>query len=112
MAAVRVKLAQRAPLEEIQDALASFVSLPQELRLHSAPAHPIILRPEKDRPQQRLDRDAGKGMSVTVGRLMPETVLDFRFVVLSHNTIRGADRRGDLKCRIANRYRATRQPKS
>jgi len=90
MAAVRVKLAQRAEAEEVREALASFTSLPQEMRLHSAPAHPIIVRDEPDRPQPRLDRDAGYGMSVTVGRIARDTVLDYRFVTLSHNTIRGA----------------------
>jgi aspartate-semialdehyde dehydrogenase len=90
MAAVRVKLAQKARLEEVKEALASFTALPQQLRLHSAPPQPIIVRDELDRPQPRLDRDAGKGMSVTVGRLMPDNVLDYRFVALSHNTIRGA----------------------
>lgn len=90
LAAVRVKLARRAKLEELRDAMLTFSSLPQELRLFSAPEHPIILRAEKDRPQPKLDRDAGNGMSVTVGRLLPDTVLDFRFVVVSHNTIRGA----------------------
>jgi aspartate-semialdehyde dehydrogenase len=90
MAAVRVKLARPAKLEEVHDALSSWRSLPQELRLHSAPAQPIIVREEKDRPQPRLDRDAGRGMSVTVGRIRPDSVMDYRFVALSHNTIRGA----------------------
>jgi aspartate-semialdehyde dehydrogenase len=90
LAAVRVKLARAAEIDELRDALSSFSSLPQELRLHSAPARPIILRDEQDRPQPKLDRDAGNGMSVTVGRLMRDTVLDYRFVALSHNTIRGA----------------------
>jgi aspartate-semialdehyde dehydrogenase len=90
MAAVRVKLAKSAGLEEVKKALASFTALPQQLRLHSAPSQPIIVRDELDRPQPRLDRDAGNGMSVTVGRLMPDSVLDYRFVALSHNTIRGA----------------------
>lgn len=90
MAAVRVKLAQRAEAEEVRDALASFRSLPQELRLPSAPERPIIVRDEPNRPQPRLDRDAGHGMSVTVGRIAPDAVLDYRFVTLSHNTIRGA----------------------
>ena len=89
-AAVRVRLARRAELEEVKDALASFTSLPQELRLHSAPARPVIVREERDRPQPRLDRNAGRGMSVTVGRVLPDKVLDFRFVALSHNTVRGA----------------------
>jgi aspartate-semialdehyde dehydrogenase len=90
LAAVRVKLAGTAELAEVRDALASFASLPQELKLHSAPERPVVVRDERDRPQPRLDRDAGRGMTVTVGRLAPDTVLDFRFVCLSHNTIRGA----------------------
>jgi len=90
MAAVRVKLGRRAEPEEVRDALSSWRSLPQELKLHSAPAEPIVVRDEQDRPQPRLDRDAGRGMSVTVGRIRPDGVMDFRFVALSHNTIRGA----------------------
>jgi aspartate-semialdehyde dehydrogenase len=90
MAALRVKLVQAAGIEEVKAALASFTAIPQELHLHSAPAQPIIVREELDRPQPRLDRDAGNGMSVTVGRLLPDNVLDYRFVALSHNTIRGA----------------------
>lgn len=90
MAAVRVKLDEAAGIEDVKNALASFIALPQELQLHSAPKNPIIVREEADRPQSRLDRDAGNGMSVTVGRLFPDNVLDYRFVALSHNTIRGA----------------------
>ncbi len=90
MAAVRVKLARPATIEELREAFASFTSLPQELRLHTAPARPILVRDEPDRPQPRLDRDAGRGMSVTVGRILPDKVLDYRFVALSHNTVRGA----------------------
>jgi len=90
LAAVRVKLEHAASLEEVSEAFASFRSLPQELGLHSAPDQPIIVRAETDRPQPRLDRDAGDGMSITIGRLQPDNVLDYRFVALSHNTIRGA----------------------
>ncbi|HEU4595244.1 MAG TPA: aspartate-semialdehyde dehydrogenase [Pyrinomonadaceae bacterium] len=90
MAAVRVKLARRAEPEEMIEAFASYTSLPQELRLHSAPERPVVVRGERDRPQPRLDRDAGNGMSVTVGRVARDSVLDYRFVALSHNTIRGA----------------------
>jgi aspartate-semialdehyde dehydrogenase len=88
--AARVKLARTASLEELREAFASFTSLPQELKLHTAPERPIIVRDEADRPQPRLDRDAGRGMSVTVGRILPDNVLDYRFVALSHNTVRGA----------------------
>lgn len=90
LVAVRVKLAKHAAIEQVHEALAEFRSIPQELRLHTAPERPIIVRDENDRPQPRLDRDAGGGMSVTVGRLFPDRVLDYRFVVLGHNTIRGA----------------------
>jgi aspartate-semialdehyde dehydrogenase len=90
MAAVRVKLSQPVSLDQVREALVSFTSLPQELRRHSAPQRPIIVRDELDRPQPRLDRDAGNGMSVTVGRIAPDNVLDYRFVALGHNTIRGA----------------------
>jgi aspartate-semialdehyde dehydrogenase len=90
MAAVRVKLARQTTIEELRDAFASFTSLPQELKLHTAPERPILVRDEPDRPQPRLDRDAGRGMSVTVGRILPDKVFDYRFVALSHNTVRGA----------------------
>lgn len=90
MASVRVKLKEKISLEEVRACFADFTSLPQELRLHSAPQRPLVVRDEPDRPQPRLDRDAGRGMSVTIGRLARDTVTDFRFVALSHNTIRGA----------------------
>src|SRR6185295_4169178 len=90
MAAVRVKLARKVSLNDVREALASFRSLPQELGLHSAPATPIVVRDEPDRPQPKLDRAAGNGMTITIGRLKRDSVFDYRFVVLSHNTIRGA----------------------
>src|SRR5262249_55893200 len=90
MAAVRVKFARKPRLDDLHEAFTSFRSLPQELGLYSAPATPIVVRDELDRPQPKLDRDAGNGMTITVGRVQPDSVLDYRFVVLSHNTIRGA----------------------
>ena len=90
IAAVRVKLARPAALDAVRAAFAQFSGVPQALRLPTAPERPLIVRAEPDRPQPRLDRDAGGGMSVTVGRLFPDEVLDYRFVLLSHNTIRGA----------------------
>jgi len=90
MASVRVKLSQPASLDQIKSALSSFTAKPQQLKLHSAPANPVIVRDQNDRPQPRLDRDAGNGMSVTVGRLLADKVFDYRFVALGHNTIRGA----------------------
>jgi aspartate-semialdehyde dehydrogenase len=90
MAAVRVNFTRKPDLNELREALSGFRSLPQELGLHSAPDQPIVIRDEVDRPQPKLDRDAGAGMTITVGRLREDTVMDYRFVVLSHNTIRGA----------------------
>ncbi|MBN2124599.1 MAG: aspartate-semialdehyde dehydrogenase [Deltaproteobacteria bacterium] len=77
-------------LQEIEEAWCAYRSVPQELGLPSAPMPPIIVRNERDRPQPRRDRDAGKGMAVVVGRLRECRVFDFRFVGLSHNTVRGA----------------------
>ena len=71
--------------------------------MYSAPAAPIVVRDEQDRPQPKLDRDAGNGMTITIGRLMPDTVLDYRFVVLSHNTIRGAAGAAILNAELLDR---------
>jgi aspartate-semialdehyde dehydrogenase len=90
IAAIRVRLGRQTDVAAVRAALAEFSGAPQTLKLHTAPERPIIVRDEPDRPQPRLDRDAGGGMSITVGRLFPDHVLDYRFVVLSHNTVRGA----------------------
>ena len=60
------------------------------MKLPSYPNPPIIIREEKDRPQPKYDRDAKNGMAVSVGRIRKCNVLDYKFYVLSHNTIRGA----------------------
>jgi aspartate-semialdehyde dehydrogenase len=90
MVCVSLELERDASMEEIRQAWESFRGEPQELGLPSAPAQPIIYRPEPDRPQPRRDRDAGAGMAVTVGRLQDCPVLGKKFVVLGHNTVRGA----------------------
>lgn len=90
MAAIRVTLNRAADPSELREAFASFRGIPQQLGLPSAPERPIVVRDEPDRPQPRLDRDAGRGMSVTVGRIAADGVMGHRFVALSHNTIRGA----------------------
>jgi len=87
---VRVKLSKQTTVEEVAAALASFTGLPQELKLPTAPARPIIVRTEKDRPQTRLDRDAENGMATVVGRISKDTIFDFKLMLVSHNTIRGA----------------------
>ena len=87
---VRVKLKKKATVEQVAEVLANYQGLPQELKLPSAPAHPIIVRTEKDRPQPRLDRDAENGMATVVGRISKDTIFDFKFTLISHNTVRGA----------------------
>jgi aspartate-semialdehyde dehydrogenase len=87
---VSVKLKQKAKPEEIVAAWNEFRSLPQEMKLPSAPAQPVEYVTSSDRPQPRLDVESGNGMTTTVGRLRPCGVLDWKFTVLSHNTIRGA----------------------
>lgn len=81
---------QKPSAEEIISLWRGFTAPPQELGLPSAPDPVIIYRDEPDRPQPRTDRDAGKAMAVTVGRLRPCNVFDYRFVGLHHNTVRGA----------------------
>jgi aspartate-semialdehyde dehydrogenase len=88
--AVSVKLKRFASLEEVAAAFTGYRSEPQRLGLPSAPDPAIILHPEVDRPQPRLDRLAGNGMATSVGRLRPDPLLDYKFLVLGHNTIRGA----------------------
>jgi len=88
--AVSIELERKASREQVIAALRGFQSLPFKLGCPSAVEPTIIVRDEPDRPQTFLDRDAGRGMAVTVGRVRPCEVLDFKFIVLSHNTIRGA----------------------
>ncbi len=87
---VRVKLSKPTTVEEVAAVLASFTGLPQELKLPTAPNRPVIVRTEPDRPQPRLDRDAEGGMATSVGRISKDTIFDFKFTLISHNTVRGA----------------------
>jgi aspartate-semialdehyde dehydrogenase len=68
----------------------AFEGEPQRRRLPSAPQPFLVYADEPDRPQTRTDRDAGRGMAVTMGRLREDELFDYRFVCLSHNTLRGA----------------------
>jgi aspartate-semialdehyde dehydrogenase len=93
-------LERKPSREDIVRIWRSFRSLPQELKLPFAPEQPIIYREEENRPQPRKDRDTEKGMAVTVGRLRECNVFDFRFVGLSHNTMRGAAGGGILNAEL------------
>jgi aspartate-semialdehyde dehydrogenase len=90
LASVCVKFSRPAGVAEVREALTTYRGLPQELRLPTAPERPVVVRDEKDRPQPRLDRDAEGGMATVVGRIAPDAVLDVKFTLLGHNTIRGA----------------------
>jgi aspartate-semialdehyde dehydrogenase len=87
---ISVALKSAAKIPDIVDAWRTYRSLPQERHLPSAPKHPIIVREERDRPQPRFDLHAEHGMATVVGRLRACPVLQYKYVALSHNTVRGA----------------------
>ncbi len=89
-AAVFVTFENKPTKEEILNAWKEYKGKPQEMGLPSAPEQFITYFEEDNRPQARLDRDIYKGMGITVGRLREDTVYDYKFVGLSHNTLRGA----------------------
>lgn len=90
METVSLEFVAKPSREELVHTLAGFCGEPQILKLPTAPDHPIVVREEPDRPQPRLDRDVEKGMATVVGRVRACTVLDYKLVLLGHNTIRGA----------------------
>ncbi|MBO5458142.1 MAG: aspartate-semialdehyde dehydrogenase [Clostridia bacterium] len=89
-AAVFVRFENKPTQEEILSAWAEFKGAPQELKLPSAPEQFLQYLEEDNRPQPKLNRMAGNGMTVTAGRLRQDSVYDYKFVGLSHNTLRGA----------------------
>ena len=99
---ISVKLKKDFELEKVKALLKNFTAIPQEQELPSAPKNPIIVMDENDRPQPRLDRDAGNGMSVVVGRIRSCPVLDVKFSALGHNTIRGAAGAAILNAELLN----------
>jgi len=88
--AVSVGLRRRPKKEQLIHAMTSFRSIPQALNLPSAPQRPVVYLEGVDRPQPRLDRDLERGMATIVGRVRECSVLDYKFDLLGHNTIRGA----------------------
>jgi len=98
---VYVKLDKAPSQAEVEEAFATFKGEPQKLKLPSAPQNPIIVRKELNRPQPRFDRDAGRGMSVTVGRIRSDPILTLKYMCLGHNTIRGAAGGGILSAELA-----------
>ncbi|MHA2009536.1 MAG: aspartate-semialdehyde dehydrogenase [Promethearchaeota archaeon] len=101
IASVNMKFKDKVPSKtEIINIWESFKSVPQELDLPFAPKQPIIYLTNIDRPQPKKDRDNDKGMAITVGRLREDNVFDYKFVALSHNTVRGAAGGGILSAEL------------
>jgi aspartate-semialdehyde dehydrogenase len=90
MVCLSVELQEAAGVERAAQALREYTAPPKSRDLPAAPRPVILLRDEPDRPQPRLDRQAGRGMTTVVGRLRPDPLFHLKMVVLSHNTIRGA----------------------
>ena len=87
---VSIKLDDSPSLDDVRAALTSWRARPQELALPTAPPQPIVCMEEPNRPQPRLDVGRGRGLTVSVGRIRPCSVLGLKLVALGHNTIRGA----------------------
>ncbi|HEV2108301.1 MAG TPA: aspartate-semialdehyde dehydrogenase [Thermomicrobiales bacterium] len=87
---ISVRLGRDVSPDEVIEAFNAFRGRPQELDLPSAPPQPVIVRSEANRPQPALDRDTAKGMASVVGRVRPCPLMGIKFVVLGHNTVRGA----------------------
>jgi len=87
---VSIKLARKTTVEDLADFLRNYSGVPQKLQLPSAPEQPFIVMEAKDRPQPRFDVNRSRGMATLVGRIRPCSILDFKFTLMGHNTVRGA----------------------
>ena len=101
---VFIEFDENYDIDEIKNKMSSFKSIPQELNLYSAPENPVIIKEEENRPQPRMDRNANNGMSVTVGRLRKDPVFEnnIKYVLVGHNTIRGAAGASILNAELIN----------
>jgi aspartate-semialdehyde dehydrogenase len=100
LAAVSVAFERKPTRDQILSAWKEFAGKPQQLALPSAPRPFLHYFEQDDRPQTRLDRDAGRGQAIALGRLRPDPIFDWRFVALSHNTVRGAAGGGVLTAEL------------
>lgn len=102
--AVFIEMEDEFEVDDIKNSFAEFRGLPQKLGLYSAPENPVIVREEDNRPQPRMDRNAEKGMAVSVGRIRRDDVFDrsFKYVLVGHNTIRGAAGASILNAELIN----------
>jgi aspartate-semialdehyde dehydrogenase len=99
--AVSVATEQPATPEQIIEVWREWRPLPQQLELPTAPQPPVVIRLEPDRPQTRLDRNAARGMAISVGRVRACELFDVKFVALGHNTVRGAAGASVLNAELA-----------
>lgn len=100
MAATFVSFDKKPTIEQIKDAWKNYKGVPQELKLPSAPEQFLEYFEDESRPQTKGDRDNGNGMAVSIGRLREDTIFDYKFVCLSHNTLRGAAGGGVLAAEL------------
>src|SRR5262249_27694805 len=87
---VSVEFSSKPAEADLRHAIDNFAGVPQKRNLPSAPPKPVIYMPQDNRPQPRKDAERESGMAAFVGRLRPCPVLDYKFVAMGHNTIRGA----------------------
>ena len=97
---VFVCLDAKPEIEEVKKAFSQFIGEPQKLKLPTAPKNPIVVREESDRPQPRMDRDTGNGMSVVLGRVRTDPAMTLKYICLGHNTVRGAAGAGILSAEL------------
>lgn len=102
--AVFIELEDPCDVAEVQETMSKFQGLPQKLDLYSAPKNPIVFRNEDNRPQPRMDRNEEGGMSVVVGRMREDAAFknSLRYVLVGHNTIRGAAGASILNAELIN----------
>lgn len=102
--AVFIEMSEEFDIDDVKDALRSFQGLPQKLGLPSAPNPPLVVHEEENRPQPRMDRNNGNGMAVSVGRVRKDDVfpLNLKYVLVGHNTIRGAAGASLLNAELIN----------
>jgi len=102
--AVFIEMNDEFEVDDIKQSFSEFKGLPQNLNLHSAPEFPVVIREEDNRPQPRMDRMAGNGMAVSVGRIRKDDIFDkgLKYVLVGHNTIRGAAGASILNAELIN----------
>jgi aspartate-semialdehyde dehydrogenase len=102
--AVFIEMADDFLVEEVEESFREFRGLPQKLDLFSAPATPIVVREEDNRPQPRMDRNAERGMAVSVGRIRKDDAFakSLKYILVGHNTIRGAAGASILNAELIN----------